>query len=39
MRTFNIQNIPTFYILNRDNLLHKRDVQIKDLDAEIQSLL
>lgn len=39
MRTFNIQNIPTFYILNRENLLHKRDVQIKDLDAEIQSLL
>ena len=39
MQTFNIQDIPTFFILGRDNLLHKRDAQIKDLDAEIQSLL
>ena len=39
MRTFNIQNIPTFFIVGRDNLLHKRDAQIKDLDTEIQSLL
>jgi hypothetical protein len=39
MQTFNIQDIPTFFIVGRDNLLHKRDAQIKDLDAEIQSLL
>ena len=39
MQTFNIQDIPTFFTVARDNVLHKRDIQIKDLDAEIQSLL
>ena len=39
LQTFNVQSIPTFFILGRDVLLHKRDAQIKDLDAEIQSLL
>jgi hypothetical protein len=39
MQTFNVQDIPTFFLLGRDVLLHKRDAQIKDLDAEIQSLL
>ena len=39
LQTFNVQDIPTFFLLGRDVLLHKRDAQIKDLDAEIQSLL
>lgn len=39
MQTFNVQSFPTFFTVGRDNLLHKRDAQIKDLDVEIQSLL
>ena len=38
-RTYNVHDIPTFFLLGRDNSPYKRDVQIKDLDAEIQSLL
>ena len=37
--TYNIQKIPTFFLVNRNNVLHKRDDQMKDLDKEIQSLL
>ncbi len=36
---YNVQNIPTFFLIGKDNVLKKRDVQIKDLDAEIKSLL
>lgn len=36
---YNVQNIPTFFIIGKDNVLKKRDAQIKDLDAEIKSLL
>ena len=36
---YNVQNIPTFFLISRANALHKRDAQIKDLDAEIKSLL
>lgn len=36
---YNIQSIPTFFIIGRDNTLKKRDAQIKDLDAEIEALL
>lgn len=36
---YNIQSIPTFFLIDRTNTLHKRDAQIKDLDAEIESLL
>ena len=39
MQTFNIQEIPTFFTVDRNNVLHSRDIQIKDLDAEIQSWL
>jgi len=34
-----VQSIPMFYLLGRDNTVKKRDLQIKDLDAEIQALL
>ena len=36
---YNVQSIPTFFLIGRDNTLQKRDVQIKDLDAEIEALL
>ena len=39
MVTYNLQRIPTFFLVNRNNVLHKRDDQMKDLDKEIQSLL
>ena len=37
--SYNIQNIPTFFLVGRNSDLDKRDTQIKDLDAEIRSLL
>ena len=36
---YNVQTIPTFFLLGRDCNVYKRDIQIKDLDADIQSLL
>ena len=36
---YNVQTLPTFFLINRNNTLQKRDAQIKDLDAEIQALL
>lgn len=36
---YNVQSIPTFFLIDRTNTLYKRDAQIKDLDKEIQSLL
>lgn len=39
LQLYNVQSIPMFYLLGRDNTVKKRDLQIKDLDAEIQALL
>ena len=36
---YNLQALPTFFVMDRENVLHKRDAQIDDLDAEIRSLL
>lgn len=36
---YNVQRIPTFFLIDKSNALHKRDAQIKDIDAEIKSLL
>lgn len=36
---YNVQTLPTFFLIDRNNTLQKRDAQIKDLDAEIQTLL
>lgn len=36
---YNVQSIPTFFLIGRDNTVYKRDAQIKDIDKEIQSLL
>lgn len=37
--TYNVQSVPTFFLIDRNNTLQKRDVQIKNLDTEIKSLL
>lgn len=36
---YNVQSIPTFFLINKKNELVKRDAQIKDIDAEIRALL
>lgn len=36
---YNIQQLPTLFLVDKNNVLYKRDAQIKNLDAEIQSLL
>lgn len=36
---YNVQNIPTFFLIDRTNSLYKRDAQIKDINAEISALL
>ena len=36
---YNVQRLPTFFLVDRNNVLFKRDSQIKDLDKTIQSLL
>ncbi len=39
LAAYNVQSIPTFFLINRNNELQKRDVQISDVDAEINKLL
>lgn len=39
LQQYNIQQLPTFFLIDRNNVLQKRDSQISNLDAEIQSLL
>ncbi len=39
LRRYNVQSIPTFFLIDRNNALYKRDAQIEDLDNEIKSLL
>ncbi len=39
IRDYNVQSIPTFFLLDRNANVYKRDAQIKDLDAEIAALL
>ena len=36
---YNVQSIPTFFLIDKTNTLYKRDAQIEDIDKEIQSLL
>ena len=36
---YNVSSLPTFFLIDRSNTLQKRDVQVKDLDAELQVLL
>ena len=37
--SYNVQQLPTFYLLGRDGVVYKRDVQIKDIDADVKALL
>lgn len=39
LASYNVQTIPTFFLIDRSNTLRYRDVQIQDLDATIKSLL
>ncbi len=36
---YNVQQIPTYFLIDRNNVLQKRDIQITDIDAEINALL
>lgn len=36
---YNVQAIPTFFLIDRQNVLQKRDTQISNLDATIKSML
>ena len=36
---YNLQTLPTFFLIDRSNSLYKRDTQMKDVEAEIRSLL
>lgn len=39
LQLYNVQQVPTFFLLNRSCNVVKRDAQIKDIDAEIKALL
>lgn len=39
LQRYNVQQIPTFFLIDRNNTLYKRDVQMKDPGAEIEKLL
>jgi len=36
---YNVQSVPEFFLIDRNNQLQKRSSQMKDLEAEIRSLL
>ncbi len=39
LNLYNVQQVPTFFLLDRNCNVVKRDAQVKDLDAEIKSML
>ncbi len=39
VQLYNVQNIPSFFLINKANQLVARDVQIKDLENSIKALL
>jgi len=39
LNSYNVQAVPTFFILGKDANVYKRDAQVKDIDSDIQSLL
>lgn len=39
LQLYNVQSIPTFFLIDRSNTLRVRDIQIKDIDAAIKNLL
>ena len=36
---YNVQQLPEYFLIDRQNQLQKRSVQIKDIDAEVKKLL
>jgi len=38
-RRYNVQAIPEYFLIDRNNALQKRSIQIEDLEKEIESLL
>jgi len=39
LATYNVQYVPAYFIIKKDNSLYKRDAQIEDLEKELESLL
>ena len=39
LQLYNVQTIPTFFLIDRSNTLQARDAQIKDIDTAIKNLL
>lgn len=39
LASYNVTSIPTFFLIDRNNEVKKRDAQITDIDAEINALL
>jgi peroxiredoxin len=39
IRLYNVQSLPTFYLINRENEIALRDNQIENLEEEIEKLL
>ena len=39
LMVYNVQSLPEFFIIDRGNNLVKRSQQVKDIEAEIKSLL
>jgi len=39
LAAYNVQSLPTFFLIDRSNALQKRDAQVKDLNAEIEKML
>jgi len=39
LQLYNVQSIPTFFLIDRNNTLQARDAQIKDIDTAIKNLL
>ena len=36
---YNVQQLPTFFLVDRNSMLYKRDTQMKDFEAELRGLL
>lgn len=39
LQLYNVQQVPTFFLLDKNCNIVKRDTQVKDIDAEIKALL
>ena len=39
VQLYNVQSVPTFFLIDRNNTLQARDAQIKDIDTAIKNLL